>query len=101
MALILSAPTTTTFLYRPLSISAVPVVTPNRKPEQAAFKSKPQAFLAPILSQIIFAVAGNIISGVTVQQIKQSISLGSIPLLRQSSCTAGAPISDVANPFPF
>jgi hypothetical protein len=58
----------------------VPVVKPYKNPEQAAFKSNPKAFVAPILSQIIFAVAGNIISGVTVQQIRQSISLGSIPL---------------------
>src|SRR6185503_1610388 len=101
MALILSAPTTTTFLYRPLSINMVPVDNPYKNPEQAAFKSKPKAFVAPILSQIIFAVAGKSISGVTVQQIRQSISFGSIPLLWQSSSTAGAPRSEEAFPSPF
>src|SRR4030095_9790758 len=101
MALILSAPTTTTFLYRPLSINAVPVVTPYKKPEHAAPKSKPNAFRAPTLSVMRLAVAGNIISAVTVQQIRQSISLGSIPLFWQRSRTAGAPRSEVAFPSPF
>ena len=40
-------------------------------------------------------------SGVTVQQIKQSISSGSIPFLLQRSNTAGAPKSEVAFPSPF
>ena len=101
MALILSAPTTTTFLYRPLSISAAPVVTPYRKPEQAASRSNPKAFLAPTLSQIILAVAGNNMSGVTVQQITQSISAGSMPRFLHSSITAGAPRSELPFPSPF
>ena len=101
MALILSAPIITTFLYRPLSIKDAPVVSANKKPLQAALKSKPQAFIAPILSQIILAVAGKTISGVTVAQIMQSISVGSMPLFLHISSTAGTAISDVASPSPF
>ena len=94
-------PTTTTFLYRPLSIKAAPVVTPNKKPEHAAPRSKPKQFTAPILLAIIFADAGNNISAVTVQQMITSISDGSIPRFLQSSKTAGAPISETPLPSPF
>ena len=48
------------------------VATENKKPEHAAIKSKPKAFLAPILSAITQAVEGNIISGVAVAQIIKS-----------------------------
>ncbi len=101
MALILSAPQTTTFLYRPLSIKDAPIVREYRNPEQAADKSNPQAFLAPSLSQAIFAVAGNTWSGVTVPTIRQSISSGCIPLFSHNCLTAGTTISEVAIPAPF
>src|SRR5258708_30063094 len=100
MALILSAPQTTTFLYRPLSIIEAPRVTEYKKPEQAADTSKPHAFLAPSLSQAILAVAGKSISAVTVATIRQSISIGSIPLFSHNCFTAGTTISEVAKPSP-
>ena len=101
MALILSAPTTTTFLYRPLSTRAAPVVRLYKKPEQAASTSNPQAFLMPSLSQATLAVLGKNMSGVMVATIMQSISLGSMPLLLQRSCTAGTTRSEVARPSPL
>ena len=57
------------------------VAIENKKPEQAAIRSYAKAFLAPILSAIIQAVDGNIISGVAVAQMMQSISSAAIPLL--------------------
>ena len=79
MADILSPPITITFLYIPDSMNLEPVSKPNKNPEQAAAKSNPQAFLAPILSQTILAVAGKIKSPVMVQQITSSISSAPIP----------------------
>src|SRR5437868_13323749 len=100
MLLILSAPTTTTFLYRPLSINVAPVVNAYKKPEQAALISNLKALLAPILSQMILAVAGKVMSGVTVAQIRQSISEGPIPRFLHRSKTAGAARSLVPRPSP-
>src|SRR5882757_10484516 len=101
MLLILSAPITTTFLNRPLSIYMAPVVSAYKKPEQAALRSNPQAFLAPILSQTMLAVAGNSISAVTVATIKQSISSGLMPLFLQISSATGTQRSEVALPGSF
>src|ERR1700682_1395595 len=101
MELILSAPTTTTFLYRPLSISVAPVVRLYRKPLQAANRSKPQALTAPIFSQTRLAVEGKSMSGVTVPTIMQSNSEGRIPLFSQSCNTAGTQRSEVPLSTPF
>src|SRR5574343_2020577 len=101
MALILSTPTTITFLYRPLSINMAPVVTAYKKPLQAALISKPHALVAPILSAMILAVAGNTMSGVTVAQIMQSISVGAIFFLRNTSSMAFTAISLLAFPGSF
>ena len=43
MELILSTPTTITFLYLPVSIKLAPVLSANKNPLQAALKSKPKA----------------------------------------------------------
>ena len=96
--LILSTPTTITFLYLPASTKLAPVVKANKKPLQAAPKSNPNAFFAPILSPMIFAVAGNTMSGVTVAQIIQSISKGSKCLFLKISSIAFAAISELALP---
>ena len=96
--LILSTPITNTFLYLPPSINEAPVFNAKRNPLHAAPKSNPNAFFAPILSPIIFAVAGNTISGVTVAQIIQSISKGSSFFLRRISSTAFTAISELALP---
>src|SRR5258708_29919127 len=98
---ILSAPMTTTFLKRPLSIYIAPLVTAYRKPEQAALISNPQAFFAPTLSQTILAVDGNNISWVTVATMTQSISSGGIPPFRQISSLTRTHQSDVALPSPL
>src|SRR5258708_25493534 len=78
-----------------------PVVSPYGKPEQAALRSDPQAFLAPILSQTILAVAGNSISAVTVATIRQSISSGLMPRFLQISRATGTQRSEVALPGSF
>ena len=96
--LILSTPTTMTFLYLPASIKLAPVVKANRKPLHAAPRSNPKAFFAPILSPIIFAVAGKTMSGVTVAQIIQSISNGSKFFLRNISSIAFTAMSELALP---
>src|SRR5688572_22156642 len=98
MADILSPPITITFLYLPDSTNLEPVSRPNKKPEQAAARSNPQAFLAPTLSQTILAVAGNIRSPVMVQQMIMSISVALIPRFFNNSFTAITAISDVALP---
>ena len=98
---ILSAPTTTTFLHFPVSMNCEPVATAKRNPEQAAPKSYPHAFFAPILSQIILAVAGNKWSGVTVAQMSKSMSIGEIPRFSHSTFTASTAMSLVPNPSPF
>ena len=54
------------------------VATENKKPEHAAIRSYANAFLAPILSAIIHAVDGKIMSGVAVAQMMQSISSAAI-----------------------
>ena len=101
MELILSAPTTTTLRYRPLSIRVAPVVSAYRNPEQAARISNPHAFFAPSLWQAILAVEGNIISGVTVATMRQSISSAVMPRFSSTIFTAGTTISEVARPSPF
>src|SRR5579872_6344594 len=101
MLLILSAPITITFLKRLLSIYMAPLVNAYKKPEQAALRSKPQAFFAPVLSHTILAVAGKTISGVTVAMIRQSISSGLIPLFLQISWKTGTQRSEVALPAPL
>ncbi len=101
MADILSAPTTTTFLYCPVSINLEAVPRANRNPEQAAFISKLQAFLMPTLSQTIFEEAGNSMSGVTVAIISKSISSGEVFVFLSKPLTASAPISDDPRPSPF
>jgi hypothetical protein len=68
------------------------------KPEQAALISNPQAFVAPTLSHIMFAVDGNLWSPVTVPTKIRSISCGEIPLFLQIPSTILAPISDAASP---
>ena len=98
MELILSTPTTITFLYLPVSTNAAPVFNANRNPLQAAPKSNPKAFFAPSLSPMILAVAGKIISGVTVAQIMQSMSNGSRFFLRRISSMAFTAISELALP---
>ena len=73
-----------------------PVVRANIKPEQAALRSNPQAFVAPTLWAIRLDVEGNSISGVTVAVMMTSISEGSMPLFLHRVLTASAPISEVA-----
>ena len=96
MELILSAPTTTTFLAVPFSTNCAPVVSANKNPLHAALKSKPHAFLAPALCPIKLAVDGNSMSGVTVAQMMRSMSMGSSPDFSHSDLTASAPMSEVA-----
>ena len=98
---ILSAPTTTILLYAPVSIYLEAVATENKNPEQAAIKSNPNAFLAPILSAIIQAVEGNNISGVAVAQIIKSISSALIPLFSNNRFIAFTPRSEDPRPSPF
>ena len=93
MELILSPPTTTTFLCLPLSMNCAPVVRPYRNPLQAAPRSKPQAFLAPMASHTMLAVAGNTRSGVTVHTIIRSISSGPMPRFFSRPFTASMAIT--------
>src|SRR5258708_13842634 len=78
-----------------------PVVSPYGKPEQAALRSDPQAFLAPILAQTILAGAGNSISAVTVATNRQSISSGLMTRFLQISRATGTQRSEVALPGSF
>src|SRR5258708_38663671 len=78
-----------------------PVVSPYGKPEQAALRSDPQAFLAPILSQTILAVAGESISAVTGATIRESISSRLMPRFLQISRATGAQRSEGAFPGSF
>jgi hypothetical protein len=66
---------------------------------QAAERSNPQAFGAPILSCTMQAVAGNIMSGVTVATMMQSISVASMPRRSRQTLTASTARSLVATPF--
>ena len=45
----MSPPITITFLYRPDSTNCCPVTNAYKKPEHAALKSYPHAFVAPLL----------------------------------------------------
>ena len=73
----------------------------KRNAEQAADKSNPKAFLAPILSAIKHAVEGKSMSGVTVAQIIKSISSAEILRFFNNKLMAFAAMSDVANKGSF
>ena len=96
MELILSAPTTTTFLAVPFSTNWAPVVNANKNPLHAADRSNPQALVAPALWAMRLAVEGKSMSGVTVAQMTMSMSSGANPDLAHKDFTASAPMSDVA-----
>ena len=72
-----------------------------KNPEHAAIKSYAKAFAAPILSAIIHAVEGNIMSGVAVAQIIKSTSFASILVFFKSPLTASTPKTDVPFPSPL
>jgi len=63
--------------------------------------SKLKAFFMPVLSEMIFAVAGKSMSGVTVAQMRRSISSGDVFVFSSRPLTACSPRSDVAFPSPF
>ena len=54
-----STPMTSTLRYMPLRMKLVPVASANRKPEQAACRSKPAARVAPSSVATSTAVAGS------------------------------------------
>ena len=70
-----------------------------KKPEQAAIKSKANAFFAPILSAIIQAVDGNSMSGVAVAQIIRSISSALVSVFLKRFFIALTPKSGVVHPI--
>ncbi len=97
--LILSAPTTSTFLCAPVSTNRAPVDRAKRNALQAAERSNPQAFFAPIFSWITQAVDGKSISGVTVATMMQSISSAEMPRRSRHCRIAGTARSLVAPSF--
>ena len=98
---ILSAPTTMTFLFLPVSMYCEAVTRANMKPLHAASMSKPKAFFSPHLAAVRFAVDGKNISGVTVAQIIISTSSGSVLVFSRRSFTALSAMYDVPKPSPF
>ena len=96
MLLILSEPTTTTFLWVPLEMNCPPVRRAKRKPLQAALRSNPQALVAPALWQASWAVEGKNMSGVTVATMTRSISSAAMPRCSQRPSMTMATMSDVA-----
>src|SRR5215469_16885530 len=97
--LITSAPITSTFLCMPLSTSFAPTCNAYGNPEQAAERSNPQAPFAPILSCTRQAVAGNIMSGVTVATMITSTSLAAMPRFFRQHFAASTARSLVATPL--
>ena len=98
MELIVSAPITMTMPCAPLSISLAPTWSAYKKPEQAAPRSKPHAWGAPIFSCTRQAVAGNGISGLTVATMMTSTASAEMPRSARHSRAASAARSLVATP---
>src|SRR5690606_5411692 len=77
-ALVLSAPTMSTFLYRSVSTKDAPISSAERNPEQAAFISKAHTLFKFSFWAIMLAVAGINTSGVEVATIIASTSATSL-----------------------
>jgi hypothetical protein len=71
-----SAPTTSAFLMDPLRMACAAMLSAKMKPVHAASRSKAPAFVAPNWSWIRQAVAGKIYSGLEVEQMIRSRSVG-------------------------
>ena len=80
------------FLQKPLSMYKDIVLKACINPAQPTFISKVIAFTIPHLSAMIEAVAGKIISPVTVEQMMASISEGSVLVFSRSPFTARSAI---------
>src|SRR5277367_961680 len=96
MELILSLPITITFLCAPEPTNCAPTVSAYANPEHAAERSKPQAFLAPMRSCTRQAVAGNIMSGVTLARTISSMSAGSVLVFASSALAASVARCELA-----
>jgi hypothetical protein len=68
------------------------------KPEQAAPRSNPHAFIAPIFACSLHAVLGKIVSGVVVPTTMKPMSRGVRPASAMASRAAGSAMSDVPTP---
>ena len=99
MRVFASAPHTITFLCAPLSTIFTPACSAYTNPEQPPETSNPHAPLAPILSCTRHAVAGNIMSGVTVPTMIISTSLASIPRAARHFFAASVHISLTPSPL--
>ena len=75
----MSPPTTSALFARPEATEACACASAYMKPVQPAERSKAAASSAPIASATSAAVAGKIMSGVTVATVTRSISFGSMP----------------------
>ncbi len=95
---IVSAPTTSAWLWRPVDTSWLAVASEKVNPEQAPARSKPQARLAPILCWMRAAVLGKNMSGVVVPTTMRSMSSGVRPACAIASRAASLPMSEVATP---
>ena len=91
-----SAPTTNTFLYTPVSINCVAIAELYTKPEQAADKSNAAAFFAPNFSCKIQAVDGVLLSAEIVATIIISSSSAETLASSNALCAAIKAKSDVA-----
>src|SRR5260370_5198000 len=76
MVVMASLPMTKTFLCVPAPTNCAPTVSAYAKPEHAADRSKPHAFLAAMHFCTRQAVAGENMFGVTVASTIKSISAG-------------------------
>ena len=85
MELITSAPITSARSAAPLATNCVPAARAKLKPLHAADRSNPRARLAPIWSWTRHAVAGKLMSGVTVATTMRSMSSAVIPRRRSAS----------------
>src|SRR6266436_2719030 len=99
MEVIVSLPITSTFLCVPAPTNCAPTVSAYAKPEQAAERSKPQAFFAPMRSCTRQAVAGKNMSGVTLASTIRSISAGSVLVCASTALAASVAMCEVAVPF--
>jgi len=88
-----------TFLWAPDSTSFAPTWRAKGKPEQAAERSKPQAWGAPSLCWTRQAVAGKDMSGVTVATMMTSSSEASMPRRERQILAASKAKSLVATPL--
>mmetsp|Transcript_18855 Transcript_18855/g.55749 ORF Transcript_18855/g.55749 Transcript_18855/m.55749 type:complete len:317 (+) Transcript_18855:366-1316(+) len=92
-----SAPMTSAVLYAPVCRNCDAVVTPKRKPEHAAVRSKATAPVAPT-SRATCAASPNRSSGLEVASTTSSTEAASTPLLSSAFCAARA--ASVERPSP-